>query len=124
VLITADLNDDGFIDFIVSEATHIAMYDHSGRKLWIKRVNLQVTGKGNENDLPGWHGPGGKQLTSMEMDTRKFSILRKTELCILSMAPADEMSAPEFHHDPRPLLADFNDRSVGSPRCIRRAARV
>ena len=57
-LITTDVNGDGLRDFIVTKANHIAVYDHSGDKLWTKFVNIQVTGHPNENGLPGWHGPG------------------------------------------------------------------
>jgi hypothetical protein len=57
-LITTDVNGDGLRDFIITKANHIAVYDHSGDKLWTKFVNIQVTGHPNENGLPGWHGPG------------------------------------------------------------------
>jgi hypothetical protein len=57
-LITADVNNDSLNDFIITKPNHIVVYDHSGKKLWAKRVNIQVTGPAEQYGLPGWHGPG------------------------------------------------------------------
>ncbi|NEO98898.1 MAG: hypothetical protein F6K58_09510 [Symploca sp. SIO2E9] len=57
-LITIDINDDDQKDFIVTKPGHIAVYNHSGKKLWTKQINIQVAGHPNQQGLPGWHGPG------------------------------------------------------------------
>ncbi len=57
-LITADVNGDGRRDFIITKPGHIAVYDNSGKKLWVKRTEIQVTKKAEIYGLPGWHGPG------------------------------------------------------------------
>ncbi len=57
-LITVDINDDEQKDFIVTKPGQILVYNHSGKKLWTKQINIQVTGHPNKQGLPGWHGPG------------------------------------------------------------------
>jgi hypothetical protein len=57
-LITADVNNDGRQDFIVTYPGKIAVNDHSGTSLWTKEVNLQVTRQAESQGLPGLHGPG------------------------------------------------------------------
>ena len=57
-LVAADVNDDSRKDFIITKPNHIAVYDNSGRKLWVKRVNIQATAQAEQYGLPGWHGPG------------------------------------------------------------------
>ncbi|MGB3533579.1 MAG: FG-GAP-like repeat-containing protein [Microcoleaceae cyanobacterium] len=57
-LITADVNDDGRKDFIVTKPGYIAVTDHSGKSLWTKQTQIQVTQKAENKGLPGLHGPG------------------------------------------------------------------
>ncbi|MGB7439930.1 MAG: FG-GAP-like repeat-containing protein [Coleofasciculaceae cyanobacterium] len=57
-LITADVNDDGQKDFIVTKPGHIAVHDHAGKKLWSKQLDIQVSKQSEKNGLPGWQGPG------------------------------------------------------------------
>jgi hypothetical protein len=57
-LVAADINNDGRKDFIVTKPGYITVTDHSGKSLWTKQVNLQVTQKAENNGLPGLHGPG------------------------------------------------------------------
>lgn len=57
-LITVDVNDDGQKDFIITKPDHIAVYDHAGSKLWVKKVNIQVTKNAEGQGLPGLHGAG------------------------------------------------------------------
>jgi hypothetical protein len=57
-LITADVNNDGRLDFIVTKPGYIAVTDYEGQSLWTKQINLQVTQKAENNGLPGLHGPG------------------------------------------------------------------
>ena len=37
---------------------HLAVYDNSGRKLWIKKTEIVVGGQSESQGLPGHHGPG------------------------------------------------------------------
>ena len=57
-LITADVDDDGQKDFIITKPGHITVYNHSGKKLWVKQIDIQVIGQSEKNGLPGWHAAG------------------------------------------------------------------
>ncbi len=57
-MITADVNNDGKMDYLVTVPGHLAVYDNSGRKLWIKRTDIGVGGQSESQGLPGHHGPG------------------------------------------------------------------
>jgi len=57
-IIAVDVNNDGRKDFIITKPNHIAVHDHSGKKLWVKKVGIRVTKKAEEYGLPGLHGPG------------------------------------------------------------------
>jgi len=53
-----DLNSDGKRDFIVTKPGHIVASDSSGSLLWSKRIDIQLTGKSEDEGLPGLHCPG------------------------------------------------------------------
>ena len=57
-IIVADVTGDGTPDFLVTCAGHLAVYDNSGRKLWIKKTEIVVGGQSESQGLPGHHGPG------------------------------------------------------------------
>ncbi|NEQ76175.1 MAG: hypothetical protein F6K23_25930 [Okeania sp. SIO2C9] len=57
-IITADINDDGQKDFIITKPGHIVVYQGNGQKLWAKQIDIQVSKQSERNGLPGWHGPG------------------------------------------------------------------
>ena len=57
-IIAADVNGDSLLDFLVTRPGYLAVYDHSGSKLWIKKTDIRVTGQSENNGLPGWSGPG------------------------------------------------------------------
>jgi hypothetical protein len=57
-IVVSDVNDDGRKDFIVTRPNLVAVYDQSGRELWIKEVHIQLTKKAEEDGLPGLHAPG------------------------------------------------------------------
>ncbi len=57
-LITADVNNDGYKDFIVTKPGHIVIHQGNGEKLWAKQIDIQVTKKSEKYGLPGWQGPG------------------------------------------------------------------
>ena len=75
-LITVDVNDDGRRDFIITKPGHIAVYGHSGKKLWTKQIDIQVSKQSEHHGLPGWHGPG-VQAGDVDGD-------RKTEVLFLT----------------------------------------
>lgn len=57
-IIVADVNSDGKQDYLVTVPGHLAVYDNSGRKLWIEKTDLVVGGSSESHGLPGHHGPG------------------------------------------------------------------
>lgn len=57
-IIVADVDGDGLMDYLVTKPSYLAVYNHSGKKLWIKEMDIQVTGSAESQGLPGWHGPG------------------------------------------------------------------
>ena len=57
-IIAADVNNDNKPDYLVTVRGHLAVYDNSGEKLWLKKTNIAVGGQSESQGLPGHHGPG------------------------------------------------------------------
>ena len=57
-IITADVNNDKRPDYLVTVRGHLAVYDNSGEKLWLKKTDIVVGGQSESEGLPGHHGPG------------------------------------------------------------------
>ena len=57
-VVSADVNGDGLMDFLVTVPDHIAAYDHFGGKLWIKKVDVRISGQSERQGLPGHFAPG------------------------------------------------------------------
>ncbi|MHC4558296.1 MAG: FG-GAP-like repeat-containing protein [Planctomycetota bacterium] len=57
-IITADVDNDGRMDYLVTVPGHLAVYDNDGKKLWIKKTNIVVAGSSESEGLPGHNGPG------------------------------------------------------------------
>lgn len=57
-MITADVNDDGTMEFLVTVPGHLAVYGNDGEKLWMFRGAIGVGGQSESQGLPGHHGPG------------------------------------------------------------------
>ena len=57
-LIAADIDGDAQKDFIITEPGSIVAYAYSGQELWTKQVDIQLTGKAEDEGLPGLHAPG------------------------------------------------------------------
>lgn len=57
-ILVADVNDDGKQDFLITVPGHVAVYGNSGKKLWIKKLDIVVGGQSESQGLPGHDGPG------------------------------------------------------------------
>lgn len=57
-LITADVNNDGKMDYLVTVPGHLAVYNNDGEKLWILKTDIVVGGQSESQGLPGHCGPG------------------------------------------------------------------
>jgi hypothetical protein len=57
-IIVADVNDDGLIDYVVTVPGHVAAYHHTGKKMWIAKIDVRVGGSSERHGLPGHNGPG------------------------------------------------------------------
>ena len=57
-IVVADVNGDHLLDYLVTKPGFLAVYHHSGGKLWVKKIDVRVAGEAETNGLPGWHGPG------------------------------------------------------------------
>jgi hypothetical protein len=57
-IITADINNDGKMDYLVTVPGHLAAYDNNGEKLWIKKTDIVVGGSSESQGLPGHCDPG------------------------------------------------------------------
>ena len=68
-LIAVDVNNDDQKDFIITKPDHIAVYNHSGQKLWTKQIDIQLTGKSESKGLPGLHG-SGVQAADVDGDSK------------------------------------------------------
>ncbi len=57
-ILVADVNGDDRPDFLVTCQNHLAVYDNSGKELWIRKGDIGVGGQSESQGLPGHHGPG------------------------------------------------------------------
>jgi len=57
-IIAADVTGDEKPDYLVTCTGHLAVYDNSGRKLWIEKTDIVVGGQSESQGLPGHDGPG------------------------------------------------------------------
>lgn len=57
-LITADLDNDGQRDIVLSRANRVQAYRSSGELLWSLDAPIQLGGQAERNGLPGLHGSG------------------------------------------------------------------
>ncbi len=57
-LITADVNNDEQRDFIITKPGGIEVYEHSGKQLWSKDIDIQLSAKSESQGLPGLHASG------------------------------------------------------------------
>lgn len=58
-VITADLDQDGHLDFVVTAPGHLAAYRHDGTRLWLCQTPIRVSAGSSESQgLPGHDAPG------------------------------------------------------------------
>lgn len=57
-VVTADLDNDGLMDYLVTVRGHIAAYRNDGSRLWVKKASVCIGGSSEQEGLPGHHGPG------------------------------------------------------------------
>ncbi|MBN2138331.1 MAG: hypothetical protein JW720_11035 [Sedimentisphaerales bacterium] len=57
-IITADVDDSGSVDYLVTVPGHLAAYAGDGKKLWILKTDIAVGGQSESQGLPGHCGPG------------------------------------------------------------------
>ena len=57
-IVVADVDNDGFMDYLVTVPGHLAAYGNAGQKLWIAKLDIGVSGQSESQGLPGHHGPG------------------------------------------------------------------
>jgi len=69
-VITADLNRDGRMDFVVTAPGHVGAYRHDGKRLWHLQADIRVSAGSSESvGLPGHHAPG-VQVADVDGDRR------------------------------------------------------
>ncbi len=59
-IITADVDDDGLMDYLVTKPGVVTCAHHDGRTLWTLKRDVGVRGQSESQGLPGWHGPGAQ----------------------------------------------------------------
>jgi len=57
-IITADVDNDGKMDYLVTVAGHLAVYGNDGGQLWVLKTDIVVGGSSESEGLPGHCGPG------------------------------------------------------------------
>ncbi|MBI4558140.1 MAG: hypothetical protein HY706_11210 [Candidatus Hydrogenedentes bacterium] len=57
-IVTADLDGDHLLDYLVTVPGHVAAYGHDGRTLWVHDVAVRIGTSAEGAGLPGHHGPG------------------------------------------------------------------
>jgi hypothetical protein len=86
-IVTADVNRDGYRDFIITQPGFITVYDHYGKNLWSKRINIRVSKRSERFGLPGLHGPG-VQAADIDRD-QSMEVLFLTNESILYLVRGD-----------------------------------
>lgn len=57
-MITADVDGDGLMDYLVTVRGYVACHGHDGAQRWLHEVDVMVGGSSEREGLPGHHGPG------------------------------------------------------------------
>jgi hypothetical protein len=59
-IVAADLDGDGLLDYLFTCPGSVGAYGHDGEPLWIVQIDIRLTGKSENEGLPGLHAPGGQ----------------------------------------------------------------
>ncbi len=57
-IITADLDGDGLMDYLVTRPGNLGAYSHFGKRLWHLKTDIQVSSSSETYGLPGLHAAG------------------------------------------------------------------
>lgn len=77
-IVTADVNSDGLMDYLYTAPGSIGVYDHFGKTLWVKQVDVHLLGVDGVVGLPGIHGPG-VQAADVDGDGKTEVLFLKTD---------------------------------------------
>ena len=98
-IITADINNDGKMDYLVTVPGHLAAYENNGNKLWIKEIDIVVGGSSENEGLPGHCGPG---VAAGDVDSdgkcEVIFLTRDSFFCILDGKTGTEQTKIKLSH--------------------------
>ncbi len=57
-IVAVDVNNDGLLDYLYTTPGSVGAYDHFGKTLWVKQVDIHLLGADGVVGLHGIHGPG------------------------------------------------------------------
>jgi hypothetical protein len=105
-LVAVDLDGDRPRDFIITGIGYIAAFGGSGTPLWSKNVDIQITGKAEDEGLPGLHAPG-VQAADIDGDgaTEVLFLTRSGTLQVLGGTRGPSGRPFVCRRRPRPLPA-------------------
>jgi hypothetical protein len=118
-IIVADVNNDGRMDYLVTVPGHIAAYANDGRKLWVLKTDVVVSGSSENEGLPGHNGPG-VAAGDMDGDGRceVLFLMKDSVLHILDGSTGREKATAQPRHPDEAerwevaMLADFRGTKV------------
>jgi hypothetical protein len=77
-IVAADVNNDGLMDYLYTAPGSVGAYDHFGKTLWVKQVDVHLMGVDGVVGLPGIHGPG-VQAADVDGDGKTEVLFLKTD---------------------------------------------
>ncbi len=77
-IVAADVNNDGLLDYLYTTPGSVGAYDHFGKTLWVKLVDVHLLGADGVVGLPGTHGPG-VQAADVDGDGKTEVLYLKTD---------------------------------------------
>jgi hypothetical protein len=77
-IVAADVNNDGLMDYLYTAPGSVGAYDHFGKTLWVKQVDVHLLGVDGVVGLPGIYGPG-VQAADVDGDGKTEVLFLKTD---------------------------------------------
>lgn len=77
-IVAADVNNDDLMDYLYTAPGSVGAYDHFGKTLWVKPVDVHLLGVDGVVGLPGIHGPG-VQAADVDGDGKTEVLFLKTD---------------------------------------------